>query len=254
MRLRRVSRIFFRRGSWFFRDGQDVLRRVPTSAFAGLYILQSGQVILNDNLQAGMSVRLTDGMIAAITHVDRYYEPPTPHDPAQESPVFIPHRWTIKHVGHSVIDVSWPGYTATSSPDHLYYSVNLRSYVPANELEVGELLRTDDGMVTRTQAVSPRRLGAFELFNIEVEHYHNFFVGKPSVLVHNGNEYIRTPAEAAGEGPRYIRGNGWTDRAYAKLVQRVQAGESIEVSNLRVAAQIRRDAFPDLVRTSIEVP
>jgi hypothetical protein len=54
---------------------------------------------------------------------------------------------------------------------------------------------------------------------------------------------------SAAEAPRYIQGYGWTDRRYWNLVNRLRAGESVVASSLRMAAELRRDAFPDLVRS-----
>jgi hypothetical protein len=58
----------------------------------------------------------------------------------------------------------------------------------------------------------------------------------------------------AAQASRYIPGYGWTDQAYWKLVKRLQAGESVEVTSLRVAAELRRDAFPELVRSRYRGP
>ena len=98
--------------------------------------------------------------------------------------------------------MKWPGYTATSSPEHPYFSVSRQAYVPANQLQVGELLRTDDNLVTPVQDVSEPRYGMIDLYNVEVESCHNYYVGSGegnSVLVHNGaggaGGYINTPKE-----------------------------------------------------------
>jgi hypothetical protein len=54
--------------------------------------------------------------------------------------------------------------------------------------------------------------------------------------------------------PRYIPGYGYQDPKYWKLVKQLQAGESIQAKNLRMAAELRRDAFPDLVRSRYRGP
>jgi DNase/tRNase domain of colicin-like bacteriocin len=48
------------------------------------------------------------------------------------------------------------------------------------------------------QAVSKPRFGTIDLYNVEVEYFHNYYVGQPggsAVLVHNGVECIKTPAQ-----------------------------------------------------------
>jgi RHS repeat-associated protein len=58
----------------------------------------------------------------------------------------------------------------------------------------------------------------------------------------------------AAQAPRYIPGYGWTDRAYWKLVKLLPAGKSVEAPTLRVAAELRRDAFPELTRSCYRGP
>lgn len=85
------------------------------------------------------------------------------------------------------------------------YSVSRQGYVPAEELQVGEYLLNDEDQAVPVQGVSPPRAGLVDLYNLEVEHFHNYYVGPDrgkAVLVHNGatgpGGYItNTPAEAA---------------------------------------------------------
>jgi hypothetical protein len=168
-----------------------------------IFLLEDEDAIRVEDLKAGHRVILKDGQVATITDVQLYYEPPDPPTVADNGRVLSRVIGTIKHKGPAVIDVKWAGYTATSSPEHPYYSVSRQAYVPANELRVGELLRTDDNLVTPVLSVSQSRLGLVDLYNAEVEHFHNYFVGSgpgDSVLVHNGaggaGGYINTPKDA----------------------------------------------------------
>jgi hypothetical protein len=165
-----------------------------------IYQLADGCEIVNDDLEPGMQIVLRDGVIGTIRAVKRYYEPPDP--PIQVKPGLYLARviGTIKHQGVETINVSWPGSTVTGSPDHLYYSVSRGGCVRASELQVGELLRGDDGQEVPVTSVGERKLGLIDLYNVEVEHFHNYHVGQePSVLVHNGaagqGGYINTPAD-----------------------------------------------------------
>jgi hypothetical protein len=172
------------------------------------YILASGEEILNDHLKPGMRIRLKDGAVATISHVELYYEPPDPPQRGEDDRVLSRVVGTIKHKGFSTVDVSWPGYKATSSPDHPYYSVSRGGYVGAQELKVGEFLRTDDNLLTPVLAVSKPKFEMVDLYNVEIEHYHNYYVGQPggsAVLVHNSatpGNYINTPAKGTGRGSK----------------------------------------------------
>jgi hypothetical protein len=135
-----------------------------------------------------MQIILEDDFIATIRGVRLYYEPPDP-------PVLMANGlWlsrvvgTIKHTAPSVLEVSWPGTTVTGTPDHPFFSVSRNAWLPAHELQVGEFLRTDNNLVAPVQSVSKPRLGSFEVFNVEVERFHTYFVGKggAGALVHNG--------------------------------------------------------------------
>jgi len=54
---------------------------------------------------------------------------------------------------------------------------------------------------------------------------------------------------SAAEANVKVSGYGWKDPKWWKTVKQLQAGESIEVKNLRIAAELRKDAFPDLIRS-----
>ncbi len=169
------------------------------------YILASGEEILNDDLQPGMRIRLKDGAIATISQVEIDYDPPNPPERSKDGRLLSRVVGTIKHKGFATVDVSWPGYKATSSPCHPYYSVTRRAYVGAQELQVGEFLRTDDNLLTPVLSVSKPKFGMVDLYNVEVEHFHNYYVGEPggsAVLVHNNatpGDYINTPAQGSGK-------------------------------------------------------
>ena len=167
------------------------------------FILSNGTPIQNEDIKPGMRIYLKDGALATVTGVRLSHEPPDPPVTLDNALRLSRVVGTIKHKGFATVDVSWPGYRATSSPDHPYYSVSRGSYVHAQELRIGEFLRTDDNLVTAVQAVTKPTFGLVDLYNVEVEHFHNYFVGEPggsSVLVHNGVEgsYINTPAETEG--------------------------------------------------------
>ena len=173
------------------------------------YLLDDYQEILNDDLKPGMRIRLKEGSVAGIADVRLFYDPPDPPVRRPDGQYLSRVVGTIRHAGPITVDVTWPGWTATSSPDHPYYSVSRGGYVPAGELQIGELLLNDQDRVVPVLAVGGTKLGMTELYNIEVEQFHNYYVGQPggrAVLVHNSaspGQYINTPAQVAKEVGEY---------------------------------------------------
>ena len=95
-----------------------------------------------------------------------------------------------------------------STRDHPYYSVSRRTWIDADRLKPGELLRADDGSLLEVVEVKWWAEKA-KTYNFEVEDWHSYFVSgakdKPSVWVHNGPDEI-----ALGLDPHYKRLAGET--------------------------------------------
>jgi hypothetical protein len=169
------------------------------------FLLEDGQEIENDNLKPGMPIRLGDGATGTVLNVRLIYEPPDPPLYSPDGKVVSRVVGTIRHIGVETISVSWPGYTATNSPDHLFFSASRDGYVPAKDLKVGEFLLTDADEIVPVLGVTKPQFGRTELYNMEVEHFHNYFVGQSgghAVLVHNGvnpTACIKTPVQVAKE-------------------------------------------------------
>jgi hypothetical protein len=77
----------------------------------------------------------------------------------------------------------------SGTPEHPFFVPARGGYVPMGELGPGVALQTTDGAAATVAARSERH-GDFEVYNLEVEHTHNYFVsppgsGGPGVLVHN---------------------------------------------------------------------
>lgn len=163
------------------------------------FVLENGLPIMVDDLKPGMRVRSQSETVFTVTGVNFHYEPPEPpsvyEDGRMESRVI----GTVKHIANTVMEVAWPGYTATNTPDHPYYSLTRQAYVPAYDLRLGELLRSDTGCALPVESVGQPKRGLIEVYNLEVEHFHCYFVGPShgtAVLVHNGTCILR-PAEEA---------------------------------------------------------
>jgi|GEM_PF-5870492 len=163
-------------------------------------ILDNGSVVPARWLQAGMLFRMEDGSLGTVTAV----EPPKVWEP----PSRVPDRHgnyarrvlgTIKHRGYIVLDVTFGGTTVTTTPDHRFYSASREAWVPVGSMRPGESLRNAQGAVTTVESIGSPRHGFIELYNLEVEEFHTFFVGSGgagSALVHNGEgDCIKKPLE-----------------------------------------------------------
>jgi len=188
-----------------------------------------------------MLFRMEDGALGTVTAVD----PPKVWEP----PSCIPDRHgnyvrrvlgTIKHKGFAVLDVTFGGQTVTTSPDHPFWSASREAWVPVGSMRPGELLRNVEGDVIPVEAISPPRYGFIELYNLEIEDFHTFFVGSGgsgSALVHNGQgNYIKKPAVPTEED--HVKG--------VKAPGRYNA----TVGSEEEATRIVRTAMPD----AVEVP
>jgi hypothetical protein len=69
------------------------------------------------------------------------------------------------------------------TPEHPLYSLDRQGWIPARELQIGEVLRTIDGEA-RVESVMPRAERA-TVYNVEVSKYHTYFVGDVGVWAHN---------------------------------------------------------------------
>lgn len=73
--------------------------------------------------------------------------------------------------------------------EHLFWVVNRQGFVPAGSLTVGDRLLLASGQEAVIVAISQKAVKSgqsFITYNLEVEDFHTYFVGKKGVLVHNG--------------------------------------------------------------------
>ncbi|HEY7312321.1 MAG TPA: polymorphic toxin-type HINT domain-containing protein [Gemmataceae bacterium] len=154
-------------------------------------------------LQPGMRFKLEDGGIATVTKVEAPKIVMPPEDKTNEGGAKLKRvLGTIKRTGFVVLDVVAGNQTITTSPGHPFYSVTRRGWVGAGELQVGELLRNFRGRTTPVQSVSQPRYGMIEMYNLEVEDFHTFYVGRSEsdgILVYNGIEGLCSIVKPLGE-------------------------------------------------------
>ena len=101
-------------------------------------------------LTVGSRFVMQHGEIATVRSID----PPEWWEPPSDGPTDGRHCTgrvvgTSERMGNVVIDLLIGGKTITTTPGHLFYSASRRKYVPAEDLEVGELLETSKGGTSR---------------------------------------------------------------------------------------------------------
>jgi hypothetical protein len=166
-------------------------------------VLESGNVTWVEFLRPGMRFKLEDGGVATVTKVEAPKVVMAPEDKISEGGAKLKRvLGTIKRTWFVVLDVIAGNQTITTSPGHPFYSVTRRAWVGAGELQVGELLRNFRGGTTPVQAVSQPRYGMIEMYNLEVEDFHTFYVGRSEsdgILVHNGIEGLCSIVKPLGQ-------------------------------------------------------
>ena len=75
--------------------------------------------------------------------------------------------------------------TLTTTPEHPFWSEEAQGFVPAQELQRGESLRTVHNEVARVIKTTPRRGPPITVYNFAVAEHHTYFVGEGRVWVHN---------------------------------------------------------------------
>jgi hypothetical protein len=155
-----------------------------------LFCLTDGRVLDAEHLSVGMRFHLEGGMVATVTKVEppKIWHPPPPQRDAYGNS--LKHVvGTVKYSGHyPVMEFSLGEEQIKITPGHRFYSVSRRGWVDAGSLRPGEYLQNRQGQVVPVRQVTAPRFERIELYNVEVEDYHTYFVGKTQVWSHNGLE------------------------------------------------------------------
>jgi hypothetical protein len=156
--------------------------------------LATGGACRIEQVSIGTKFELQGGGIATVTKVKPLIPWPE-QNPKPDGHGNVRRRvvGTVKHTGAIVIDVTVGSNTLTTTPEHLFWSASRKTWVAAKSLKRGELLNGADNQTFPVGAVSTPRKALVDLYNIEVEISHTYFVGNPPILVHNGYSCIRLP-------------------------------------------------------------
>ena len=94
----------------------------------------------------------------------------------------IQHKWISKK--QSMVEIELPEDIVCASSNQYFYNVSVLKWVPAKDLIAGESLLNIDGKPVLIQRVN-QFVDQLEFDSIEVAKFHNYFVSKNCVLVHN---------------------------------------------------------------------
>jgi hypothetical protein len=159
--------------------------------------LVDGRAVSVLDLFRGMQVQMSRGRVGTIRgYPQRRYDIPVAPLPDKDGLWSSRVTGLVKHTAHEVVEFRWAGQMVRVTPGHVVWSADRRGWVGAHELLPGELIRVAGNVVAPVERV--RRVpGLLEVFGIEVEYFHNYFVGSGdnAMLVHNGPEKVARPVE-----------------------------------------------------------
>jgi len=90
---------------------------------------------------------------------------------------------TFVREADTLVDLHVDGEVISTTEEHPFWVPN-KGWVEADDLRVGDLLITEDGVIIDVDGIEKRE-GDFEVYNFEVEDFHTYFVSDLEVLVHN---------------------------------------------------------------------
>jgi SEC-C motif len=164
--------------------------------------LVDGRVVSVLDLFRGMQAQMSRGRVGTIRgHPERRYDIPVAPLPDANGLWSSRVVGLVKHTAHEVVEFRWARQMVRVTPGHVVWSADRRGWVGAHELLPGEMIRVAGNVIAPVEGV--RRVPGFiEVFGIEVEYFHNYFVGTGAnaMLVHNGPEKVARPVSVLVHG------------------------------------------------------
>ncbi len=151
-------------------------RRIP---------LINGEVVPAEALTPGMVFLLEHGGVATVTRVgqpERWEPNRVFRDPYGNS--FRRVIGTFQFTGWvPLMTVTVGGEVHEVTPGHPYWSETRRGWYPIVSFRVGELLLTEEKLPIPVEALTPPRWVQETVYNVEVDEYHTYFVGRGKTSV-----------------------------------------------------------------------
>jgi len=147
-------------------------------------IMRNGGVLQAEHIEPGMEFRLEDGGYATVTHA----KPPKEYEcPSKTSGIVV---GRVKYSGHHPrMDMHVSGELIQSTPGHVFWSPTRRAWEPLENFRAGDYLSNREGNPIRIDWISSVYWEYGDLFNLEVEDAHTYFIGggdHGGILTHNG--------------------------------------------------------------------
>jgi hypothetical protein len=165
----------------------DVAYRYPLGQ---RILLAHGAVLPVEALTPGMIFVLERGGVATVTRVaqpERWQPDQVFRDPSGNSLRRV--VGTFRFTGWvQLMTVTVGGEVHEVTPGHPYWSETRQGWYPISSFVVGELLLTIDKLPIPIEALTSPRWIHETVYNVEVDEYHTYFVGrgKTAVWSHNG--------------------------------------------------------------------
>ncbi|QLG46841.1 PAAR-like protein [Costertonia aggregata] len=111
---------------------------------------------------------------------------------------------------------------------HLFWITDIKKWLPTKELAIGMPVLSSSGDIEKITSISTTTVVDLPTFNLEIEEYHNYFVGHLGILVHNQNK--PSLFESTTKTPTEIY--TVTDKASGKVVY---VGQTTQGTSTRIS-------------------
>jgi hypothetical protein len=169
------------------------------------FYLADGQLVGVLELACGMRLRMGDNSIGMVTADPEFRtEHPIPPLPSEDGLWSSRVVGQVKHTAYEVIQFRWAGQQVEVTLGHVVWSEDRHWWIRAHELLAGEMVRVAGNVVAPVERPGRVKTGPVAVYGIEVEYFHNYFVGRgpDAMLVHNMECAVR-PADAPEHTPLF---------------------------------------------------
>lgn len=129
---------------------------------------------------------------------------------------------TIRHLASNILEVAITGLDGPLgvTDTHPLWSETRQDFVVAGQLQVGEHLRSETGVISQVTSITPHRGAPESTYNLEIDGEHVYEVGTSGILSHNscpgglGNIGSHDPMDA---GKALDRAEDWLGPGYREI-------------------------------------